>query len=169
MPHAHGSTLKALVKLGRSPDDCWTWLGKIDSNGCAIKQHGGVPIPARRWMWMQLFGPIPVGKIVTTSCGSKQCVNPFHLRCCTQAAACRASTNTTLLAADVAELRESPFRTASVAEAYADRFGVSAQTIRDVWRCSSWRNPVPFHGPATPKHPRRFIAAQPTGENPCSS
>jgi hypothetical protein len=159
MPHAHGSTLKALVKIGRNPSECWTWLGRIDANGCALKQFNGALIPARRWMWQQLFGPIPPGKVITTWCGSKQCTNPHCLRCCTQADACRATTNTTLLAADVAELRACPFRTQSIAEAYADRFGVSVQTIRDVWRHESWR----------PARPFKLQPVQPAGEQSCSN
>lgn len=146
--HLPGAVLKPLVKLGRAPDDCWSWLGRIDENGCAMKQFHGVLIPARRWVWMQLFGPIPAGKVITEIRGNRQCTNPFHLRCCTQAEACRATSATTMLAADVAEIRSCLLRSKQIAEAYADRFGVSPQTIRDIWRNDSWCAPRPFKLPA---------------------
>jgi hypothetical protein len=44
MAHAPGSVLKPLVKIGRTPADCWSWLGKIDELGCAIKQFDGKPM-----------------------------------------------------------------------------------------------------------------------------
>lgn len=60
-----GSTLKALVQLPRDPLACWEWQGARNTQGVAQKQMGDQTIPARRWMWMQLFGPIPTGMVVT--------------------------------------------------------------------------------------------------------
>jgi len=165
MSHAPGATLKALVKLGRSPGDCWQWIGKIDPLGCAIKQFDGKPIPARRWMWSQLFGPLPTGLVVTTSCGSKQCVNPHHLLLCTQADACRATVSTTLVASDIAEIRRAKTGGGNqMAKILAERYGVSAATIRDIWRRKSWAPAKPFYGPATPKHSRQFPKPSTEGE-----
>ena len=144
MPHARGAVLKPLVKLGRKPEDCWSWLGRIADNGCAMKQFHGALTTARRWLWSQLFGPIPSGYIVAATCGNGACTNPHHLRLCMMADAVRASPGTTLLPADVAELRACPFRSQPLAEAYADRFGVSVQTIRDVWARRSWDKPKLF-------------------------
>jgi len=160
----NGATIKPLVKLGRSPEECWSWLGSIGDNGCALKQFHGQQIPARRWLWSQLFGPIPLGMVIYTSCGSGSCINPFHLRMGTQADAVRSGAGTILLRDDVAEIRRETCRDKRTAERYAKRYGVSIMTVRDVWRRDSWVRGRPFHGPATSKHPRRFIAAQPTGE-----
>jgi hypothetical protein len=30
MAHAHGSTLKGLVRMGRTAEACWTWLGCVN-------------------------------------------------------------------------------------------------------------------------------------------
>ena len=145
MSHAPGSTLRALVKLGRDPADCWLWLGKIDANGYAIKQFNGKPIPARRWMYEQLFGPIPVGLVATTKCGSKQCTNPFCLRLTTQADAVRAGDGTILTSGDIVEIRKQKgLGGDKMAGILAERYGVSPFTIRDIWRRSSWAKAKPF-------------------------
>jgi hypothetical protein len=145
MGHAPGSTLRALVRLGRTPDACWEWLGKIDENGYAIKQFDGKPITARRWMWQQLFGPVPLGLIVSSTCGSKTCTNPFHLRLCTQADACQSGIGTILTHGDVVEIRKNKGHGGDqMAKILAERLGISAATVRDIWRRSSWNKPKPF-------------------------
>jgi hypothetical protein len=147
MSHAPGSTLKALVKLGRRPDDCWQWLGKVsEATGQPQKQLNGQNMPARRWMWMQLFGPIPPGLVVTSTCGNKTCTNPHHLRACFQAEANRGAAGATLLPADVVEIRKAE-RTANNARHYADRYGVTVGTIRDVWARRSWTRARANNGP----------------------
>lgn len=147
MGHVPGAVLKPLVKLGRSPGDCWTWLGNTDPAGVAIKQFAGKSMPARRWMWMQLFGPIPDGFIVTTTCGDKACVNPHHLRACFQAEANRNGANTHLLPADVIEIRKAKKKGLNSARVLADHYGVSERAIYDVWSRRSWSKPRPNYGP----------------------
>ncbi|GAA0721572.1 HNH endonuclease signature motif containing protein [Dokdonella soli] len=148
MSHEPGAVLKPLVKLGRDPADCWTWLANVDVGGVASKQFGGKRMPARRWMWAQLFGPIPDGLVVTTACGSKTCVNPHHLRACTQADACRASVNTSLLPADVIDIKRAKKDAGpNTARVLADKHGCSPQTIRDIWKRRSWSRAKPNYGP----------------------
>lgn len=149
MSHEPGSVLKPLVKLGKRPDDCWDWLGFVTDKGVATKQTGPRHVPARRWMWQQLFGPIPDGLVVTTTCGSKVCCNPHHLRCCFQADANRLGAGVTLLASDVAEIRKAgKERSPNMAKQLAERYGVSPGTIRDVWNRRSWNaRKAPNRGP----------------------
>lgn len=142
MPHSAGGTLKPLVALGVDPGACWRWLGKVDSLGTPIKQFDGRPIPARRWLWSQLFGPIPDGLVVTTmtTCGDKGCVNPHHLRATTQAEANRAGVGAVLMPADVAEIRKAyKDRGPNTARVLADRLGCSVVTVRDVWHRRTWK------------------------------
>lgn len=147
MSHAPGSTLKPLVKLPRDPLACWEWLGTRNAQGVAHKQINGECWPARRWMWSQLFGPIPAGLVVTTTCGNLGCVNPHHLRCCFQAEANRAGPGATLLPSDVQEIRAAgKQRTPRLAVQLAERYGVTPETIRDVWARRSWRASRPNHG-----------------------
>jgi len=139
MSHEPGITLKPLVKLGRDPGACWTWLGKINELGTAIKQFNGKAIPARRWMWEQLFGPIGAGIVITTRCNDKACINPFHLRACTQAEANQASVQTLLLPHDVVDIRRArKDKGPNTARVLAEKYSVSPQTIRDIWARRSW-------------------------------
>ena len=145
--HAPGAVLKPLVKLGRTPADCWTWLANHDANGVPTKQFAGKHMPARRWMWAQLFGPIPDGLVVTTNCGNKACVNPHHLRACFQAEANRTGCNTHLLPGDVIEIRAARKKGLNSARVLAEHYGVSERAIYDVWSRRSWSRPRPNYGP----------------------
>lgn len=147
MSHAPGAVLKPLVKLGRTPGDCYTWIGNTDDAGVAIKQFAGKSMPARRWMWMQLFGPIPDGLIVANTCGNKACVNPHHLRACFQAEANREAVNTLLLPADVAEIRAARKSGLNSAGVLAEKYGVSKRAIYDVCARRTWSKPKPNFGP----------------------
>lgn len=152
MSHALGTTIKTLFKLGRTPDDCWTWLGTVNNEGYGHKTVGKRVIPIRRWMWMTLFGCVPEGLVVTNTCGLPNCCNPHHLRCVFQAQASRAGANCVLLPADVAEIREAgrKVRTAAdrrwgsvqeLAKRLGDKHGVDPTTIFDVWAGKSWKRP----------------------------
>jgi len=152
MAHALGTTIKPLFKLGRTADDCWTWLGTVNALGYGHKTVGKRCLPIRRWMWMSLFGAIPEGLVVTNTCGLPNCCNPHHLRCVFQAQANRNGTACALLPGDVIEIREAGrnVRTAAdrkwgsvqeLAQRLADKHGVTRATIFDVWSRKSWKKP----------------------------
>jgi len=95
-------------------------------------------------VWQWLLGSIPYGLVIYTSCGSKTCINPQHLRCGFQADANRAGPNTTLLPSDIAEIRAAkktalPGSTRALAQHYADRFGVEPGQIREIWNGTAWK------------------------------
>lgn len=147
MPHA-GQTVKPLVALPKDPDGCWPWLGPVSPTGHGHKTYCGRMIGAHRWMWEQLFGPIPAGLVVFHTCDRKDCVNPHHLRLGSQADANRQAVHATLTPADVAEIRRHrESKNTETARVLAELMGVSPQTIRDIWRGTSWRRPRPNHGP----------------------
>lgn len=149
MAHAPGSTLKPLVRLPKDPGQCWPWLSTVSPNGHAVKTVGGKSMPAARWMWAQLFGPVPKGMVVWHDCGTKTCINPHHLRLGHQADANRQASHVTLTPCDVRELRSVPVedRTMQRARVLAGQLGVCPNTVREVWRGSSWRRPRPNNGP----------------------
>jgi hypothetical protein len=143
MSHQPGITLKPLVKLPKSGDGCWEWIGRATADGYPVKQFGGQPVPARRWIYTQLLGPIPDGLVVASRCGNRMCVNPMHLYVTFQAHANRGGNNTVLTPADVTEIRaKGRTRTPELARLLADRYGVTPQAIRDVWRRRSHRPPA---------------------------
>lgn len=146
-----GQAIKPRVKLGRSPDACWAWLGPVNTTGHAKLTFCGRDTLAHRWIWEQLFGPIPSGHVVYSTCDTRDCINPHHLACGTQAAACRQSVQTKLMPADVAEIRAAKAdATPHTVHILASRHGVSEMTIRDIWRGDTWARGKKNHGPKRP-------------------
>lgn len=152
MPLA-GQVLKPQVKLGKSPDDCWSWLGPLCSEGHGKKTFAGRDMLAHRWLWEQLFGPIPAGLVVYTTCPSKSCVNPHHLACGTQAQACRNSVQTKLLPGDVYEIQLAKENAGQhTAQMLANKFDVLPGAIHAIWNGTTWGRSKRFRGPKVPRN-----------------
>ena len=68
--------------IGKSlgKDECWPWLGAIDSNGYGAScMSKGKKMGAHRMSWILFNGPIPDRMQVAHQCNNKPCVNPNHL------------------------------------------------------------------------------------------
>lgn len=151
MSHAEGTTIKPMVRLPRDPAACWEWLGTVDAAGYARKQHRRRSMTAARWMWETLWGALPEALVVITSCGSRTCCNPAHLRAVPLTEAQRSGIAATLTSADVIDIRRArKGRTLHTASLLAERHGVLPSTIRAIWKGQTWR-PV--------RHPIKELAA----------
>ena len=140
MSHAEGTTIKPMVRLPRDPGACWEWLGNVDANGYARKQHRRRSMTAARWMWETLWGALPESLVVVTSCGSRTCCNPSHLRATTLTEAQREGIGATLTPADVTDIRRArKGRTIHTANLLAERHGVNPSAIRAIWKGQTWR------------------------------
>ena len=149
MPSA-GQVIKPMVKLGKDPEACWSWLGcKRSRDGLALKQIAGRQVTARRWIWEQLFGPIPDGMVIAQKCGKQDCINPHHLRMTNLADALRAGATATLTDGDVRDIRAKR-GTGVSAKALAKDYEVSPQTIRDIWRGDTWKTKTKAPAAVTP-------------------
>lgn len=142
MPLA-GQAMQPQTKLPKNPNDCWPFLGALTPQGYGKKSFQGEQMSAARWMWRTLFGPIPSRLVVAHTCGSRDCINPYHLRLSTQADANRAGVATTLTPQDVAEIRaHHETKTIHTAKLLGDRYGVNKQAIHDIWGNRAWGKPL---------------------------
>lgn len=143
-----GETIRPCVALGKKPDDCWQWIGHVSGLGYPYKSYLGKTIPARRWLWEQLFGPVPDKLIVTTSCQNTTCMNPHHFVACELGEAARDGLAATLTPKDVFEIKAAKKdHGPTVAQHLAEKFGVHRQSIYDIWNGRTWRRPGKKLGP----------------------
>lgn len=140
MSHVEGTTIKPMVRLPRDPAACWEWLGAVDANGYARKQHRRRTMTAARWMWETLWGALPASLVVVTSCNNRACCNPAHLRAITLTEAQRVGVAATLTPADVIDIRRArKGRTLHTASLLAERHGVNPSAIHAIWKGQTWR------------------------------
>jgi hypothetical protein len=141
-----GGVMRPLVALGKSPGDCWEWLGRRQDNGYGKKQFNGRTVLAHRWLWIQLFGKIPDGLVIDHVCQNRGCVNPHHLRVVTQAENVRSGLTTLLTEGDVKEIRKL-HEAGWFNDNIAAKFNVHVATISSLLVGKSWRKAKPFYGP----------------------
>jgi hypothetical protein len=128
--------------------ECWLWkAAKTRGYGAFGVTHGRV-VPAHRFSWELVNGPIPVGMFVCHRCDTPACVNPAHLfigtnadNAADMAAKGRASKGTArwkakLTEEAVREIRKSTERGVDLAR----RFGVCAAQITAVRKGYEWRH-----------------------------
>lgn len=60
-------------------DSCWLWTGSLVTSGYGQINISHRNVPAHRWSYEQLVGPIPDGLELDHLCMIKNCVNPTHL------------------------------------------------------------------------------------------
>ena len=63
---------------------CWLWTAERSTNGYGRFWVNGRKIPAHRWSFEQVNGPVPAHLVIDHLCRTTACVNPEHLRAVTQ-------------------------------------------------------------------------------------
>lgn len=72
-------------KVGKAgPDECWNWLGALSNRGYGAIYFQGADQPAHRVAVLLDGREVPAGMVVDHMCKNIRCVNPRHLRVCTQ-------------------------------------------------------------------------------------
>jgi hypothetical protein len=59
--------------------DCWLFVGARSEGGYGHFWNGRRVMPAHRWVWEHLVGPIADGLELDHLCRVRACVNPDHL------------------------------------------------------------------------------------------
>lgn len=143
------------LRVDRSGDGCWPWLGAVVTGGYGRVKFGGRTHLTHRIAYILEFGSIPAGLFVCHKCDVRKCVRPDHLFLGThdqnmtdmvgKGRQPRGEQNglSKLTAVQVAEIRE---RVAAGAtqRVVAAEFGVSQSTIRDIASGRCWAHlPLP--------------------------
>jgi len=129
-----GVTIEQVHSRCREDCDCLIWTGATFSGHPKLRNTS-----ARRIVWELTNGPIPAGRIVTTTCGHPSCLLPGHLELTTKA---RAATESAmrpdvLLRKSVSNARAARSRRATITEAIYCR--------ADAFDCACHRFPTPLH------------------------
>jgi len=67
------------VDTSGGPDACWPWMGSVSHNGYGRFWLNGRNVPAQRFAWECVNGPMPDGMLGLHTCDNPPCCNPKHV------------------------------------------------------------------------------------------
>jgi len=135
----------------RGPDECWPWLGGLDSSGYGVFNIG-IALNKRRMVKAHRFGfdlanPVPIGpdECVCHTCDNRPCQNPAHWFRGSKAdnhhdAIAKGRVPTKLTEADVYLLRALYEPGLVGFGSLARRFGIASSTAREIVLRQTWKH-----------------------------
>lgn len=112
---------------------CWIWCGPVSSGGFGLWRLHGRTWFAHRYVWWKLYGEIPKGQHVLHLCEQRLCVHPEHLYLG------RAVNHLTKISHDDASIIRANFAAGTPVADLAQRYSVTAATIRHAINEQPWR------------------------------
>jgi hypothetical protein len=121
---------------------CWRWNGAKTKQGYGKHWHEGKTVPAHRWMYEQVNGPVSNGldldHVRERGCRYRDCINPDHLEPVTPAVNTQRGMNAKLTDTDVRQIRA--MAGTMTQEVIAARFGINASLVSMIVNRKRWRN-----------------------------
>lgn len=68
-----------------APSGCWEWTGFVNRGGYGQLQIRKQPWGAHRVAFVLFVRDLVEGEVIDHECRNRRCVNPWHLRACSQA------------------------------------------------------------------------------------
>lgn len=63
----------------RGPGECWPWTGSLEDGYGRLRVASGKRMPAHRFAWTLVNGPVPDGMVMDHLCRNRACCNPAHV------------------------------------------------------------------------------------------
>lgn len=140
-----------MVKTGNS-NECWPWLGKLNSWGYGRIRHGGIQAMAHRVAYQLQTGKNIDGLIAMHICDNPICCNPNHIALGTHAdnqkdkfnkdRQAKGETNgqSILNEEQVIEARKLYVETKTTYKKLAEKYGVCKDTMQKAIRGIYWKH-----------------------------
>lgn len=123
--------------------DCWIWTGKL-SNGYGYINRNKQCIPAHRYYWEELMGPIPDGMHLDHLCRRPACVNPNHLEPVTNQVNSQRGARAKVTPEKACEIFKAYRGDCMATYSYVGRrFNVSPEIVRNIVQRVTWGNVNP--------------------------
>jgi len=140
-----------LVKTGE-PNECWPWIGKLNSWGYGRIRHGGIQAMSHRVAYQLKTGKNIDGLIAMHICDNPACCNPNHIALGTHAdnqkdkfnknrqAKGEINGQSILTEEQVIEARKLYVETKTTYKKLAEKYGVCKDTMQKAIRGIHWKH-----------------------------
>lgn len=155
MPEDQKAYVQMILDGFTKPDgDCLRWIGTISNRSAAIsfmvhKARGRYQV--RRLLWEMYVGPVPKGRVISSRCGDRLCINRDHLVAKKKGGVCAENLRRTLKVRTLAlarsaqqkakldwEIVKAIRQSSASGPEVAIRYGISKGHVNSIRRMECW-------------------------------